>query len=113
MRIGQIRVDGQWVDPPPVPPTPVEDWQAFLNKLDVPERGGNGGYALALNSAAKVDAHQAYVLVILFIRRIATDQEKLTLAYHLQQVIAAAPNTQAMLIEALQAGNINLPGFEV
>ena len=103
IKIGQVRLsDGSWVDPP----TPKEDWQTFMDKLDIPERGGNGGYALALAGPAREDAMQCYVLALMFLRGIAKDKEKLTLNYHLQQVVTLQPELKEKLLEALAAGNI-------
>ena len=103
IKIGQVRLsDGRWVDPP----TPKENWQAFMDRLDIPERGGNGGYALALAGPAKEDAMQGYVLALMFLRGVAKEKEKLTFNYHLQQVVTLQPELKDKLLEALAAGNI-------
>jgi hypothetical protein len=105
LKIGQVRrEDGSWADPEDV----FENWQAFIDKLDIPERGGNGGYALALASEAKLDAIAAYNLVILFLRGVARDLERLTLQYHLQQIVQQQPELKPKLQEALVAGRIQL-----
>jgi len=104
IEIGKIRrSDGSWV----YPHQTIENWQAFMNKLDVPERGGNGGYAEALASPAMQDAMQAYTLALLFVRGVAREQEKLTLFYHLQEVVNKKPELLPKLQEALVAGNID------
>ena len=105
LKIGQVRrKDGVWVDPP----HQDEDWQAFINKLDIAERGGNGGYELAINGPAKADALAAYTLVILLLRGVAKDVERLTLHYHLQQICNLQPELKDKLQEALETGRINL-----
>jgi hypothetical protein len=105
LKVGQVRrKDGVWVDPPFL----QEDWQAFINKLDIPERGGNGGYQLALSGDAKMDALSAYTLVILLLRGVAKDVERLTLHYHIQQICNLQPELRDKLQEALEAGRIKL-----
>lgn len=106
-RPGQRLVNGNWLEPlPPPAMAPPEEWQTFMDKLDGPERGGNGGYALALSGPAVQHAMQAYTLVILFTKRIAGERERLTLFYHLNEIMRLEPTTAPLIAEAMTAGNI-------
>lgn len=106
VRVGYVWNGSAWAAPPPPPPTPTPNWQLFMDKLDVPERGGNGGYAEALNSPAKLDAMQAYNLCLLFTKGLGGPKELLTFWYHVGEVIRLKPELQTKLQEALDIANI-------
>lgn len=106
VRVGYQMVNNTWVPPTPPPEPPRPDWQLFMDKLDVPERGGNGGYSEALNSPAKADAMQAYTICLMFVKNLGSERELLTLWYHLKQIMAVSPELSKKIMEAVTAANI-------